>query len=79
MTADEIVAFAAQFDPQPMHLDEAAGRALTALVRHRLLYASNVEGDTAYEVAHEALIQGWAALRGWLDADLGRRVLHQRL
>ena len=25
--ADEIVSFAAEFDPQPMHLDEAAGRA----------------------------------------------------
>lgn len=27
MTAAEIIAFAAEFDPQPMHLDEAAGRA----------------------------------------------------
>ena len=27
LTADEIVAFAREFDPQPMHLDEAAGRA----------------------------------------------------
>ncbi len=27
MSAQEIVAFAAEFDPQPMHLDEAAGRA----------------------------------------------------
>lgn len=27
VTADEIVAFAAEFDPQPMHLDEAVGRA----------------------------------------------------
>lgn len=27
VTADEIVEFAGQFDPQPMHLDEAAGRA----------------------------------------------------
>ena len=26
-TADEIVAFAGEFDPQPMHLDEAAGAA----------------------------------------------------
>jgi len=27
VTADEIVEFASEFDPQPMHLDEAAGRA----------------------------------------------------
>ena len=26
VTREEIVAFAAEFDPQPMHLDEAAGR-----------------------------------------------------
>ena len=26
MTREEIIAFAAQYDPQPMHLDEAAGR-----------------------------------------------------
>jgi acyl dehydratase len=27
VTRDEIIAFATEFDPQPMHLDEAAGRA----------------------------------------------------
>ena len=27
MTAEEIVAFATEFDPQPMHIDEAAGKA----------------------------------------------------
>lgn len=27
VTAEEIVAFASEFDPQPMHLDEEAGRA----------------------------------------------------
>ena len=27
VSAEDIVAFAAEFDPQPMHLDEAAGRA----------------------------------------------------
>ncbi|EUB96970.1 MaoC domain protein dehydratase [Rhizobium sp. CF080] len=27
VTADEMVEFAAEFDPQPMHLDEAAGKA----------------------------------------------------
>jgi acyl dehydratase len=27
VTADEIIEFASEFDPQPMHLDEAAGKA----------------------------------------------------
>lgn len=27
LSKDEIIAFASQFDPQPMHLDEAAGKA----------------------------------------------------
>jgi acyl dehydratase len=27
LTAEEIIAFAQEFDPQPMHIDEAAGRA----------------------------------------------------
>src|SRR5262245_45607051 len=27
ITADEIIEFAGEFDPQPMHLDEAAGKA----------------------------------------------------
>ena len=27
VTADEIIAFASEFDPQPMHLDEEAGKA----------------------------------------------------
>ncbi len=27
VTADEIIEFAAEFDPQPMHVDEAAGKA----------------------------------------------------
>ena len=38
VTREEIIAFAAEFDPQPMHLDEAAGRAtmLGGLARLRL-------------------------------------------
>ena len=36
VTREEIVAFAAEFDPQPMHLDEAAARA-TMLGRPRRL------------------------------------------
>ncbi|MFC6447077.1 MaoC family dehydratase [Shinella zoogloeoides] len=58
MTADEIVAFAAQFDPQPMHLDEAAGRASilgglaasgwhTSAVMMRMLFEAYIDGSTS--------------------------------
>lgn len=53
LTADEIVAFAREFDPQPMHLDEEAGRASilgglaasgwhTSALMMRMLYESYV-------------------------------------
>ena len=57
-----------------------AGRAaLEVLVRGRLLVASEVGGETAYELAHEALIAGWAQLRGWLSSDAAARATRQRL
>ena len=59
--------------------DPAARAALDALVRGRLLAAREVEGGTAYEVAHEALLHGWATLREWLDAQAESRVVRQRL
>lgn len=53
LTADEIVAFAREFDPQPMHLDEEAGRASilgglaasgwhTSAVMMRMLYEAYI-------------------------------------
>ena len=58
LTADEIVAFAREFDPQPMHLDEAAGRASilgglaasgwhTSAVMMRMLYEAYIAGSTS--------------------------------
>ena len=58
MTADEIVAFAAEFDPQPMHLDEEAGRASilgglaasgwhTSAVMMRMLFEAYIDGSTS--------------------------------
>lgn len=58
VTAQEIVAFASEFDPQPMHLDEAAGKAsllggLAASGWHicamfmRLMYDSYLDGSTS--------------------------------
>ncbi|MCK6592733.1 MAG: protein kinase, partial [Polyangiaceae bacterium] len=59
--------------------DPAARAALEALVRGRLLSAREVEGGTSYEVAHEALLNGWATLRDWLDAQAESRAVRQRL
>ena len=58
LTADEIIAFAREFDPQPMHLDEAAGRASilgghaasgwhTSAVMMRMLYEAYISGSTS--------------------------------
>ncbi len=59
--------------------DRDARTALDALVRGRLLMAREDADGTAYEVAHEALIQDWATLRGWLHDDADRRVVEERL
>lgn len=58
MTADEIIAFAREFDPQPMHMDEAAGRASilgglaasgwhTSSVMMRMLFEAYIDGSTS--------------------------------
>lgn len=54
-------------------------RALGALVRGRLLTATDSPEGPAYEVAHEALIKSWPTLRHWLEEDADRRVLRDRL
>jgi len=58
MTADEIITFAREFDPQPMHMDEAAGRASilgglaasgwhTSAVMMRMLFEAYIDGSTS--------------------------------
>jgi formylglycine-generating enzyme required for sulfatase activity len=60
--------------------DEVARAALRALVRGRLLAVhADDDGQSIYEVAHEALLSGWTTLRAWLDGDAERRAVHQRL
>ncbi|WP_433926463.1 SUMF1/EgtB/PvdO family nonheme iron enzyme [Sorangium cellulosum] len=61
---------------------QAARRAaLDALVRGRLLVALEAEAgeQSAYELAHEALLHGWDTLRGWLSGDAERRAVAHRL
>jgi formylglycine-generating enzyme required for sulfatase activity len=60
--------------------DDLARAALGALVRGRLLAVhSDDDGQSIYEVAHEALLSGWTTLRAWLDRDAERRAVHERL
>ncbi|MCG8423387.1 MAG: SUMF1/EgtB/PvdO family nonheme iron enzyme [Proteobacteria bacterium] len=55
--------------------------ALDILVRGRLLVAreSTEQDGTSYELAHEALIHGWQRLRGWLDSDVDKRAMKERV
>lgn len=57
----------------------AESSALEALVRGRLLVAREADGDTVYEIAHEALVTGWPVLRDWLFSEAERRSLRERL
>jgi serine/threonine protein kinase/formylglycine-generating enzyme required for sulfatase activity len=56
-----------------------ARAALDALVASRLVVVHEAEEGSLYEVAHEALLQGWRTLRSWLHEDADRRVLLERL
>jgi formylglycine-generating enzyme required for sulfatase activity len=59
--------------------EAVAHTALDALVRARLVVAHEIEDGTGFEVAHEALTQGWDTLRTWLHEDADRRVVLDRL
>lgn len=59
--------------------DPVARSALTALVRGRLVTVEAAHGESAYCLAHEALLNDWSRLRGWLDDDSERRMLRERL
>lgn len=55
-----------------------ARAALEALVDARLVVASAGDETTAYEIAHEVLVSGWPALRGWLDEESAVREVLER-
>jgi formylglycine-generating enzyme required for sulfatase activity len=59
--------------------DDAEGAALDALVNGRLVVASEAERGAVFELAHEALVRGWATLAGWLADSAEQRALEQRL
>ncbi len=60
---------------------EAAERAaLSALVQGRLVMAREAsDGESCYELTHEALIRDWPTLRDWLTNEGERRAVRQRL
>ena len=65
-------------EPELVH-DSAERAALDALVAGRLVVASEAERGAVFELAHEALVRGWATLAGWLADSAEQRALEQRL
>ena len=59
--------------------DPDAATAIDALVRGRLLVARESDDGTAYEVAHEALVHGWEALRTWHEQSRDARAVVERV
>ena len=53
--------------------------ALAALVQGRLVVARDDAEGTGYEIAHEALINGWKTLAGWLTSDAEARRVQENL
>jgi hypothetical protein len=49
------------------------------LVKGRLVVASESAQGARYEIAHEALVLGWATLRRWLDEQAGSRAVRSRI
>ena len=56
-----------------------ARAALKALVRSRLVVAREVADQAVFEIAHEALLGGWATLASWLEEEREARAVHHRL
>ena len=68
VTAEEIVEFAREFDPQPMHLDEAAGRAsilggLAASGWHTSAMLMRMMADSYILDAAEDVLRDWYVTR----------------
>ena len=61
-------------------VDDGTWRAaLDALVDGRLVVVREIDGNATYEIAHEALISSWLALRRWLDEEGGKRIVIEHL
>jgi eukaryotic-like serine/threonine-protein kinase len=60
-------------------LSPHARGALDALVRGRLVVASERAEGTTYEIAHEALLEGWQTLAAWLVEEAETRAVIHRI
>ncbi len=52
---------------------------LNHFLEQRLLSAGTMDGNTTYEVTHEAVLRHWPALTDWIDAERGSLVRLERL
>ena len=59
--------------------DASARATLDILVRGRLLVAHEGDEGSAYELAHEVLLRGWATLRRWLIEDADQHLVRERV
>ena len=59
--------------------DPEASSTLDALVQGRLVVARDTTAGPGYEIAHEALLEGWGTMTRWLAADKDHRVIRDRI
>ncbi len=57
----------------------AAEAALKALVKARLVVVREIADHAVFEIAHEALLGGWATLGQWLEEEREVRAIRHRL
>ncbi len=70
---------ARRLEEELLGLSPHARGALDALVRGRLVVASERAEGTTYEIAHEALLEGWQTLASWLAEEAETRAVVHRI
>ena len=60
VTRDDIIAFASEFDPQPMHLDEEAAKRTMGIVTF-VMRVSNASGQVLLEATAPIIVERPAA------------------
>jgi formylglycine-generating enzyme required for sulfatase activity len=66
-------------DEELAAVSSLAPQVLEALVRGRIVVASEAPDGTMYEIAHEALVRGWDTLARWMAEAEEERALRYRL
>jgi formylglycine-generating enzyme required for sulfatase activity len=70
---------ARRLEEELLGLSPHARGALDALTRGRLAVASERAEGTTYEIAHEALLEGWQTLASWLAEEAETRAVVHRI